>query len=877
MLNMNTRILGDERSGRGDLVPYTLNMRMNTDVAVCGLAALATLLVPTVGWAQNGDRAGEVQREMPEDWQVPTVPPLSPEEALERFTVAPGYRVELVAAEPLVHDPVQIAFDADGSIWVVEMRGYMPNADGENEHEPTGRVVRLRDTDGDGRMDVSEVFMDHLILPRAIAPAMGGVLMVEPPNLKLCRDLDGDGEADDIQTLVAGFAGLENPEHAGNGLRYGIDNWYETSQHHQAFKLDGDKLETRSVRGHGQWGVARDDLGRLYYSPNSDPLITDAYPKHYSARNAVSNGLPGVPKRIAHDKRTWPVRMTPGVNRGYQKRTLRSDGTLQYFTAACGPEIFRSNELGEDLYGDAFICETAGNLVKRYRLEDVDGEMKASQAYEEREFLASTDERFRPVNLMTGPDGALYVADFYRGIVQHRIYMTTWLRKQVDERGLDQPVGMGRIWRVVREDVAPVPIPDLSTMTGTELVGLIALSDNGTVRDTAQRLLVERKDHGVANLLRDLVADQDLDNHRRLQALWILDGIGDADSSIVEIAAEDGDPVVREHAARVSEGLPTQAAASLLAKLAQDDHHRVRMQAVLSIGELPSSEAMGMFEAVLEEHVDSDDLRRAVQSGLGGREVAFLRSRGSARSGGWLSRNGAAQREVFRELASLVLKRKNTHECTGLLALASSRSESQPWQSMIILDEVADSTKATSKRPKPLKLVGQPAAWSSIRGHDNTRIGHRARLVDTVVAWPGRTDLPSQEDQLRTPEEILTRGRRLYAHCMGCHQPNGRGLPPVYPPLDESPFVTESPERLARILLHGLQGKIEVAGQTYNQAMPAAPFKNDADIAAVMTYIRQAWDNNADPVDAAMVTRIRKDSQNRNQPWTPGELEALED
>ena len=804
------------------------------------------LVLAAAASGQNGDRIGEVQRDLPEEWQVPTVPPLSPSDAQALFKVAPGYRVELVAAEPLVHDPVQVAFAADGSMWVVEMRGYMPNADGEDEHAPVGRVVRLRDTDDDGRMDVSEVFMDNLILPRAIAPAHEGILLVEPPNLMYCRDTDGDGEADEVRTLVSGFGGLENPEHAGNGLRFGIDNWYETSQHHQAFRFDGEDIRVRSGNGHGQWGVARDDLGRLYYSPNSDPLIGDAYPKHYAARNAEAGGLPGVPRRIAQDRRTWPIRMTPGVNRGYQSRTLRPDGTLASFTAACGPEIYRDVVLGEDVNGDAFVCETAGNLVKRYRLDEENGVVNATQAYEGSEFLASTDERFRPVNLLTGPDGALYVVDFYRGIVQHRIYMTTWLRKQVDDRGLDQPVGMGRIWRVVPDDAPPKPLPDLSELDAVSLAELIANDTNGTVRDTAQRLLVERVGVQAAPTLRAIVSNQELEPHRRIQALWTLEGLGEIDSAIV-------------------------------GGLAEDDDARVRTQAVLSIGSLPSREAMVLLESVLAMRVDEQLIRRAVYSGLAGREAAFIRNRGLPTTGGWLAMNGAGQRTVIRELAAAVLKRKNTRQSSDLMELASTRTGVAPWQSMIILDEVAERTKATSRRPKPITLTGQPAAWMAARGHDDRRIGRRAQLVDGVVRWPGRTDIPDPNAGPRSPEEVLARGRQLYGHCMGCHQPNGRGLPPVYPPLDESHFVTGSPERLARILLHGLQGRIEVQGQVYNQVMPAAPFKSDADIAAIMTYIRQAWDNNAESVDTSLVTKVRKASNNRNQPWTPGELEALEE
>ncbi len=849
---------------------------------VAPIAAVTALLtfVPTV-IAQNGDRSGEVQRELPDDWRLPASPPLDPPQALEALVVQPGHRVELVASEPLIGDPVQAVFDASGDLWVCEMRGYMPNADGTGEDAPVGRIVRLRDVDGDGAMDESVVFLDHLVMPRAIAPAFDGLLVVEPPNLLYCRDQDGDGRCDDAQVLVSGFGGLENPEHAGNGLRYGIDNWYETSQHGQSFRLrrgdDGRlEVETRRNPGHGQWGVARDDFGRLYYSPNSDPLIGDAWPKHYAVRNPEAGGLPGVPRRVATDRSTWPIRKTPGVNRGYQDATLRDDGTLRSFTAACGPEIFRGT-LIEDAVGDAFVCETAGNLVKRYRLDDRDGVPVATPVHDKQEFLASTDERFRPVNLLTGPDGGLYVVDFARGIVQHRIYMTTWLRKQVEERGLAAPIGLGRIWRVVDEDAPQgVARQDFAMMDDAALVAILRDADNGTIRDTAQRLLVERRATGVLAALRDIAVDSTVPTPRRLQAWWTIEGIGGLDATTIDLASRDHDARIREHAARLAESVPAYLAVATLDRLAMDDDPRVRMQAVLSIGSLPSAEALPALDRVLAQHAADPALRQAVLSGLAGREVAFMRSQGDPTRNSWFGEGGAAQRRVLREMVDAMLKRGGSDDATAVLAIAADWSDDAPGSSLLLLDRVAVRTKPDSKKPRRMNLRGEPAGWSSVAGADSgdcdPRIVTAARLVDPTLAWPGRPGLEQVVDFDTSEAGLIARGRTLFAHCMTCHQANGAGLPPLYPPLDESPYVTGDPERLARILLHGLQGRIEVLGRTYDQSMPAAPFKKDADIAAIMSYIRQAWDNDADPVTPEFVAGVREATKDRLQPWTGGEL-----
>ena len=389
--------------------------------------------------AQQGDRSGETQSPLPEAFKRPPSPPLTPEEALDSFVLAPGFRIELVASEPLIEDPVAMTFDAAGRLWVVEMRGYMNDIDGSDETRPIGRVVVLEDHDGDGTMDVSTPFLENLVLPRAIAPAHGGLLVVEPPHLLHAVDLDGDLVADRVDVLATGFGGIENPEHAGNGLSWGMDGWYECSQHPHRYRLGEtpDDLQIQSVRSHGQWGVAVDDYGHCWYSPNSEPLLVDFYPKHYAVRNTNQVGFHGIGMAAATSRRTHPVAPTPGVNRGYQDGVLDDTGRLSHFTGACGTGVYRDDLLGTDVRGDLFVCEVAGNLVKRFKPTYNETSISCDPVDQQGEFVASTDERFRPVQVMTGPDGALYLCDMYRGIIQHRIYMTTFLRRQVEERGLE--------------------------------------------------------------------------------------------------------------------------------------------------------------------------------------------------------------------------------------------------------------------------------------------------------------------------------------------------------------------------------------------------------------------------------------------------------
>ena len=240
---------------------------------------LALLLLLDPLNAQRGDKAGEAQPDLPPDLEVPAAPPLAPDAARDSLQVAAGFRVELVAAEPLIQDPICMSFDADGRIWVVEMRSFMPDVDGHGELEPTSRVVVLEDDDGDGRMDRSRVFLDKLVLPRALALVDGGLLLIEPPNMWFHEDKDGDGRADTKELIAEGFgAGLVNPEHAANGLLHGLDNWIYMANHPLRLKRrpDGSWLQEPTLTS-GQWGLSMDDRGRLFFNYNSDFLRSNLY------------------------------------------------------------------------------------------------------------------------------------------------------------------------------------------------------------------------------------------------------------------------------------------------------------------------------------------------------------------------------------------------------------------------------------------------------------------------------------------------------------------------------------------------------------------------------------------------------------------------
>ncbi|MEK9864150.1 MAG: hypothetical protein VW804_13435, partial [Verrucomicrobiota bacterium] len=439
-------------------------------------------LLPWASMAQNGDKRGEQQAPLPEHLVLPPSPPLSPEDALASFTLPPEFGIELVASEPLVGDPVAMEFDPDGRIWVVEMRGYMPNINGTDEDKPVGRVVVLEDTDADGRMDKSTVFLDKLVMPRAIALIDGGVVVAEPPRLWFCKDTNGDLKCDERSEIANDYAtqndpkhgARSNPEHASNGLMWAMDNWIYSANHDVQFRYEGGHWIRQATYSRGQWGISQDNAGRIYFNSNSDQLRGDVVPAAYLTRNPDFTNARGAGVRLASSQEVWPSRINPGVNRGYRPGTLREDGRLRKYTGACGPVIYRGNQFPASYLGNAFVCEPTGNMVRRNLITEKHGSLEATNAYHEMEFLTSSDERFRPVNAFNGPDGTLYIVDFYRGLIQHRIYLTSFLRGQIEDRGLQEPIGLGRIYRVYHRGKDRQSAPTMSSMNSAELAAQLS-------------------------------------------------------------------------------------------------------------------------------------------------------------------------------------------------------------------------------------------------------------------------------------------------------------------------------------------------------------------------------------------------------------------
>jgi mono/diheme cytochrome c family protein/glucose/arabinose dehydrogenase len=491
----------------------------------------------------NGSRGGIEEEEPGSDSLAireayANSPIVSAEDAIGLMKVENGFKVQLVAAEPTVNSPVLVSFDEKGRMWVVEMEGYMPDIEGKGEETRSGKIVILEDDDHDGKADKRRVFLDSLVLPRAICFIENGLLVAEPPNLwyvKMENDVAGKKVLVDPEYTEGG-----NVEHQPNALFRALDNWIYNAEGRKRYKKKGDKWLIENMQQRGQWGLSQDDQGRLFYNNNSQNLLGDFFPPHFGIGNSHQRRAEGFNKNIVNDNRVYPIRPTPGVNRGYMKGVLDDSLRLVNFTAASGPVLYRGDLFGKEYYNNAFVPEPSANLIKRNILEERGFEVHGKQAYKGKEFLASTDERFRPVIACNGPDGALYFVDMYRGVIQHKTYLTDYLKKEIKSRELEKPINLGRIYKVIPENKNPQPV--LLNVPPVQLVNFLS-HPNGWIRDKAQQLLVDAKSPETVAPLRKLVQQRD---HQQAftHALWTLEGMG-------TLQATDVLPALQDQAAQV--------------------------------------------------------------------------------------------------------------------------------------------------------------------------------------------------------------------------------------------------------------------------------------------------------------------------------------
>jgi putative membrane-bound dehydrogenase-like protein len=528
----------------------------------------------------------------------------TPEASLRSIRTHPGFQVELVAAEPLVQSPIAFAWGPDGKLWVVEMGDYPLGLD--NKGKPGGRIKYLEDTDGDGRYDKATVFLDGLSFPTNVLPWRKGVLVTCAPDILYAEDTTGSGKADRRVALFTGFV-PGNPQHRVNGLVWGLDNWIYCANGDSGGRVKSVKtgaeidLRGRDLRirpddgaldaqsGQTQYGRNRDDWGDWFGCNNSNPMWQFVLEDHYIRRN---------PHLAAPDPRV-PVSVTPGASAVYPiSRTLprfNDPHAANHFTSACSAIVYRDELFGPAFRNSTFVSEPVHNLIHREVLSASGVTFTSRRAVDEQksEFLASSDNWFRPTSIQTGPDGALWVADMYRAVIEHPEWIPPDRQKRLDLRaGQDK----GRIYRVFPVGIKPRQIPRLDRL---DTAGLVAALDspNCWQRDTVQQMLIWRKDAAAVPLLEKLSTDCQRPLGR-LHALCTLDGLDALTPAVLQKALADKHPGVRRHAVRLCERRLSKAPelGDALVKLVDDADAHVRMQLAYTLGEwadLRAGDALG--------------------------------------------------------------------------------------------------------------------------------------------------------------------------------------------------------------------------------------------------------------------------------------------
>jgi len=825
------------------------------------LPVVASLVLTAgIGFAIHPQNAGPAQFEI--KFKLPPPKPLTPEEAMASFKVAPGFKVELVAAEPMVEVPIAMSWDEAGRMYVLEMRGYMLDVEGKGEDQPLGRVTILEDTNGDGKMDKRTVFADGLYLPRAVMCVNGGALVSEPPVLWFMKDTDGDGKADVKEPVDNNYASRTGqPEHMANSPTWAMDNWIYSANHGTRYRLKDGKFIAESVPSRGQWGMSQDDYGRLFYNFNSDFLRANLVPENLYRRNPNFVGTAGVGVQVVKDQTIWPSHPTPGVNRGYEPNALRPDGTMKLCSATCGAAIYRGGLFAKEFAGNAFIPEPAVNLVKRFILDEKDAQFTAKNAYSESEFLTSTDERFRPVNAYTGPDGALYLADMYRGIIQHKGFLTHYLVQNIKDRNLEEPTNMGRIWRIVPDNAKP----QQTKLPGESAELVKVLSDaNGWKRDTAQRVLVERKDASVVPALTALAASGS--PLAKIHALWTLEGMSGLTPDVLGKALNDGDAKVRAAAVRLSD----RSLAPQVARLVDDPSVDVQIAAALNLSPLPEGQDAVLGLARKAGSVPL--VRDSILSGLRGRELEFLEAL-------LKPADQPASPDVLTALAHAVMTERRSVRVQSLLSMIAALPANSPEQ-VALLGGAGGKLSPKGAKPKLLWVDAQPEALVKLTATADAKAKPLLAAIDTRIAWPNKPGVPPPpviKPLNEAEQKLFEVGKQTYTMlCAACHQPNGQGMDGLAPPLVDSEWVVGKPEILPRVVIHGLTGPIKVNGTSWSLEMPPlGAALSDEQVAGVTTYIRREWEHTSSPVTVDFVKQIRSTNKDRTKAWTYEDLKDL--
>ncbi|MGE3315995.1 MAG: PVC-type heme-binding CxxCH protein, partial [Planctomycetaceae bacterium] len=722
--------------------------------------------------------------------ELPRIPGIEPADALKTFKLEHGFTLQLVASEPMVADPVDACFDADGRMYVAEMHGYPFSAEPTTLNpkgggKPNDGIVRLlEDTDGDGKMDQSKIFGDGISWPVSVCPYDGGVFILAPPHLHFFKDTNGDGVADVRRIVLSGFR-RDNVQALANNLKWALENRIYlaggrnggelTRQGATIFTIRGQDIsfdpvseKIEPLTGGDQWGHSMDDWGRRFICNNSNHIEQVVFPDRYLRRNpyfAVSGAI----RTIAKEGPAAPVfrRSAPEPWRVVRTRMRVADPKIRsglpfteqfatgFFTSAAGVTIYRGAAYPPEFRGNAIIGDVGGNLIHRKRIRQKGAGLVAERADENTEFVTSTDNWFRPVNFVNAPDGTLCVLDMYRETIEHPASIPEEIKQHLD---LESGNERGRIYRLVSPNMERIKPPKLSAASSADLVKELE-SENSWNRETAQRLLYERQDKSVVDALRELVRSS-RSPLGRLHALYTLDGLGALTPEIVVPAIKDESAGVRIHAARLSEKFleaSPEAAAPIVA-LVDDADLEVVMQAAFSLGFIPADKGVEGLAKLARRASDDELIRSAMMTsvaGNAGKLVAELLSDEKFRS-------EKGTQGLISDLVSIVGAQPDSKPALDVLETAAQLGNDLLLQQRVVralgegltrrgssMAKVLADAPQDSKVRQSIETLFQKA--SEIAGNDTNETPSRVAAVG-LLAFDANADRTTKLAELLSPQ-----------------------------------------------------------------------------------------------------------------------------
>ncbi len=649
---------------------------------------------------------------------------IPPDQALSTFQLADGFQIELIAAEPLIADPVAMDLDDEGNIYVVEMHGYPLDKGG------SGRIVKLTDSDGNGQPDKSFVFADKLVLPTGIMRWKKGFLVVDVPDVLYLEDTDGDHKSDLRKVILTGFA-LTNPQHLANTPIYGLDNWIylahqgkvtpkvfpvefgdtgsvvkyanqpgsnslPTDANGRNVRFKPDDLLLEMLSGDSQYGQTFDEWGHQFLTSNADHLFSEILAARYLDRNPgllIAEAMEKLPDH-GNACEVYPITKNP------QHQLLTDIGVV---TSSCGVTWYHGGLFPDSFAQVTFIAEPVHNLVHADRIVGKGASYTASRVYQKKEFLASTDSWFRPAQFYIGPDGALYVLDYYRQIIEH----PEWMSDEVNQSGaLYNGAQQGRIYRITPNGTPPMDWCGklkLDQSTPAQLADLLD-HKNSWWRRQAQRLLVAQNDPSMASIIQSKLEQQVLSSTGIVHALWTLEGLHQLKPSFISKALNHPTAGVRENAIRLAEIHALQELQLIqdLLKLVNDPDAKVRFQLLCTLGSLDHIDIKEVILKILVHDIEDKWVQLAALSSMPGNEFDLIRTlipllEPTATEG---------RKQFFEQTAAVISLSDPSPFLIQLLQLATRKSTaSSGWWQTALLQGITTGLKISPKNIDGIRPV----------------------------------------------------------------------------------------------------------------------------------------------------------------------------